>query len=71
MIELNKPLKLTIWFVSCVAIGLLLATEDGVSADAALRAALVMAGLGLSAAVIAWLWSSVSKPDVPGNQDQD
>lgn len=70
---MNKPLKLTIWFVSCVGIGLLLATEDGVSADAALRAALVMAGLGLSAAVIAWLWSlrGARKQDVPGNQDRD
>ena len=54
---MNQPIKLTLWFLSCISIGLLLAYFDGIPLHAIRQTAFIALAIGLSGATIAWLVS--------------
>ncbi len=52
---MKHPLALSVWFICCVSLGLVLAWLDGVSAPALLETAAVAIACGLTLAAAGWL----------------
>ena len=51
---MKRPLLITLWFVGCVTIGLLLAWHDGISLHSIRQVAFLAAGIGVSVALASW-----------------
>jgi membrane protein DedA with SNARE-associated domain len=51
---MKSPLGLSLWFISCVSIGLFMAWVDGVDAKSLLEAGLIASGAALLVAVLVW-----------------
>ena len=52
---MKSPLGLSIWFISCVSIGLFMAWIDGVDMKSLLQVGLIAAGIALGLAVLVWV----------------
>ena len=59
---MKSPIALSVWFVSCVSIGLFMAWVDGVEVIFLLQAGLIATGVALILALLAWV-TRASKVD--------
>ncbi len=66
---MKTPVQISIWFICCVSIGLLMSWLDGVHATAIMQAASIALAIGLTSASGCWLWYLLRKNQPPSDHD--